>query len=47
MINLNKLNSGKKLIKEIMDINKSNNAPWSRNKQKEKLNKQHNFKKSK
>jgi hypothetical protein len=37
MIDLKNLGGGKQLIKEIIETNKSNNQPWTRKKQIEKI----------
>ena len=38
MIDLNSIKGGIKLIQKVMKNNKSNNAPWSKAKQREQLN---------
>jgi hypothetical protein len=42
MIDLNRINSGLKLIKKVISSNKSNKTPWSRKSQKEQIAKQVN-----
>jgi hypothetical protein len=42
MIDLNRINSGLKLIQKVIKNNKSNKTPWSRKSQTEKLAKQVN-----